>query len=829
MSTCLKGVSMPTAPAAVGSCMESCLMSADRVQPLDASRKSYLTHCCVPGHLEKPPSTSISPAPAPKALHNCKPQSISPEPVQAGFSAGTPILKEVFPMAVAPEQDPACNPVNGILNWEPPAAMPAGTAYSKSASGLSATKARSLIRSQPSFGRADDIAMQASNMMEFEKQMEIDAKLTRLKAKFKLHDINKDGLVSIQEFKKQLYMQGKHIPSDDALKKMVRNLKDLALKRVSRGDDTAGMSKVYNPEAEYAHEDAISFALFAALMLSESLGEDVDSTTMAQLDELRACFIEDDHAALVAQALHVSKSNLDEEQGTKHKTSLQLCVARWLDPLMAGVIIVNAVTIGLSTNSDLRAWEILEYIFCSAYLLEFIIKNKVFGCLEYWFGEAWAWNLFDFACLIMGIFDATVRIMESSSDIDTGINLSELNVVRVTRLARLTRLVRLVKFFKELSLMVSGLFNGLRTMAWSVLLLFVLIYVIGVGCTQLLGAGEEDIPHRDELFSTVDKSMFTVFRCLTDGCTNVDGTPLNQRLMEEYGLLFMLVYCLLVVLITFGLFNLFMAIFVESTMQTAKFNDQKVAAARRQEFMRVGRKLKTVVAKFTRALLDEDQQKRSIGTPALLGQENQLHAQKLRKWCAAKFGFTWLVADQEREDDARELLLSLGEVQDIGEVEVSRSLFEQVLTEPGIQRLLDELELADTDRLDLFDVLDADGSGSLTIEEIVSGMLKVRGEARKGDVVAIRLAIRSLQHAIKQISFSVVHTREDCTKRLGLLSEDMRALHASQQMLADRLGNLEQNMMSIQQGMGAIITALRTPQSTSYTPGTLREASMQQA
>merc|ERR1711871_1651624 len=129
------------------------------------------------------------------------------------------------------------------------------------------------------------------------------------------------------------------------------------------------------------------------------------------------------------------------------------------------------------------------------------------------------------------------------------------------------------------------------------------VYLIAVLLTQTIGKqpppddGEEELPFRVELFGTVPHSMWTVFRCLTGDCVDLDGGPLLLSLSEAYGSGFVLAYSVIFLLITFGLFNLIMALFVENTLQNAKTYDQKVAAARHKERVRIARKLKDLVRK----------------------------------------------------------------------------------------------------------------------------------------------------------------------------------------------------------------------------------------
>merc|ERR1719253_1406027 len=69
--------------------------------------------------------------------------------------------------------------------------------------------------------------------------------------------------------------------------------------------------------------------------------------------------------------------------------------------------------------------------------------------------------------------------------------------------------------------------------------------------------------------------MFTIFRCFTDGCAAYDGTPLQEHLREAHGFIFMFGYVLIMMLVTFGLFNLIMAIFMENVMNTGTNRKQK--------------------------------------------------------------------------------------------------------------------------------------------------------------------------------------------------------------------------------------------------------------
>merc|ERR1712137_248481 len=133
--------------------------------------------------------------------------------------------------------------------------------------------------------------------------------------------------------------------------------------------------------------------------------------------------------------------------------------------------------------------------------------------------------------------------------------------------------------FKELSLMVQGLLGGLSTLFWAIVLYTGFVYTLAVLLTQVISLNNIEVLSAEEcesLFGTVPRSMWTVFRCFSDGCQTDGGDPLPPILEKELGFLFPVLYVVVYVVIFFGLFNLIMAVFVENTLRTAKFNERNI-------------------------------------------------------------------------------------------------------------------------------------------------------------------------------------------------------------------------------------------------------------
>merc|ERR1712100_807718 len=96
--------------------------------------------------------------------------------------------------------------------------------------------------------------------------------------------------------------------------------------------------------------------------------------------------------------------------------------------------------------------------------------------------------------------------------------------------------------------MLWGVMTMMRTMICAIILLFLIVYFLSIVLVSLLGTdidSEHELVYgQTDLFSTVPRSMLTVFRCIVLGdCSAGDGTPIALQLSESVGWVFMIAYC----------------------------------------------------------------------------------------------------------------------------------------------------------------------------------------------------------------------------------------------------------------------------------------------
>jgi len=243
---------------------------------------------------------------------------------------------------------------------------------------------------------------------------------------------------------------------------------------------------------------------------------------------------------------------------------------------------------------------------------------------------------------------------------------------------------------------------------------------------------------REVMFGNVGRSMLTVFQCFTDGCTAQNGRPLLWILWDTHGALLVVGYVACFIFVTFGIFNLILAIFVENTLEYARVSDQKRASRRHLDHLRQARKLNRLLL----TLCGTEDETGLI--PAL-----QVGNSSLKR----------LKSHLGLQDEPIESL----EGHHLN-MRVTRPAFEEFLCRDDVVKLFEELEVSLTSRDHLFDILDADGNGYLSISELAEGIMRLRGPSDKGDTVSTVLMVRTLQKYVMHFEEAVLHNQQTLKK-----------------------------------------------------------------
>lgn len=213
---------------------------------------------------------------------------------------------------------------------------------------------------------------------------------------------------------------------------------------------------------------------------------------------------------------------------------------------IVAVIIANAAVLGLETSDTVMAGagaflKALDKIALAIFVVEILIKLLVYR--PRFFRDPW--NLFDFAIIAVSLAP-------------TGDGLS------VLRALRILRALRLISAVPRMRLVTQALLEAIPSMGSVVALLTLIFYIAAVMATKLFG---EDF---DAWFGTVGRSAYSLFQIMTLESWSM-GIVRPVMEVHPYAWIFFVPFILLV---TFAVLNLFIAIVVNS-MQDAAAEDEK--------------------------------------------------------------------------------------------------------------------------------------------------------------------------------------------------------------------------------------------------------------
>merc|ERR1712232_780735 len=86
-----------------------------------------------------------------------------------------------------------------------------------------------------------------------------------------------------------------------------------------------------------------------------------------------------------------------------------------------------------------------------------------------------------------------------------------------------------------------------------------------------------------------------------------------------------------------------------------------------------------------------------------------------------------------------------------GEILIPRDVFNTWLRDSDFLDVIEECEIETATKFELFDVLDVDMGGELSFDELVNGLMRLRGPISKSDTVAVRLKVRYMTHMLEEL------------------------------------------------------------------------------
>lgn len=283
----------------------------------------------------------------------------------------------------------------------------------------------------------------------------------------------------------------------------------------------------------------------------------------------------------------------------------KIVTSKFFDTFYSVLIILNCVTMGLQADmlvnvrvqgdvlvndyspQVVEIVQVAEHILVSLFTIEITVRLRVFGISNYFdirTAEGW-FNFVDaIIVLLSGVVSgwiiplfALITQTEMNADF-----LSTLSVFRALRLLRIVRVIQRMPMFREVWLLLKGLTSSLRTLVWTVIVIFVLTYLFAIlGCQTISREMLAQIPGKEEdelakLLGVYDyvKGIGPLMQLLIQFLT-LDSWNSKMDQIIPYANGCIIYFYMYIAVAVFVLMNLVTAIIVENAMSTSKMDENE--------------------------------------------------------------------------------------------------------------------------------------------------------------------------------------------------------------------------------------------------------------
>lgn len=202
--------------------------------------------------------------------------------------------------------------------------------------------------------------------------------------------------------------------------------------------------------------------------------------------------------------------------------------------MSVGVIIFNALWLAVDTDNNTAdslidadaVFQVVEHFFCSWFFVEWLFRFMSFKLTRDALRDPWF--VFDTLLVFMIVLE-TWLLSAVMLATNSRASLGDVSIFKLFRLSRLTRISRMIRFMPELLILIQGMVAAMRSVAFVMLLLFMLNYVFSIAFVQLLRGEASGLLY----FPNIPASMYTLLLAGTfmDNITRVaDAIALDSKL-----------------------------------------------------------------------------------------------------------------------------------------------------------------------------------------------------------------------------------------------------------------------------------------------------------
>lgn len=248
---------------------------------------------------------------------------------------------------------------------------------------------------------------------------------------------------------------------------------------------------------------------------------------------------------------------------------------------ITSLVLVNAVLIGIETDFAARnggtgrlpCSHFMSTMFCYIFTTEVIVRLYVHGLAEFFCGNDWRWNIFDFLVVGLQWFEQAVDLLFMAFGghrNGTVMNFGFLRILRTLRVVRIMRLARVLHLVVELRTMVSSIVASLKPLFWATLLFSMLIYAVAVAMTQIANEYRSSSGSDSQLeryFANLGVATLALWECISGG---MDWQDMAQPLIDDVSPMMAIVFSAYVAFSVLAMMNVITGIFVDNAKTYAQ-------------------------------------------------------------------------------------------------------------------------------------------------------------------------------------------------------------------------------------------------------------------
>jgi len=374
----------------------------------------------------------------------------------------------------------------------------------------------------------------------------------------------------------------------------------------------------------------------------------------------------------------------------------------------AALIISNSIFVGvqvdLPTGDQSTTLIIFTFqaIYAAFFTMELFMRVSAEGHLFFhWASQNIMWNCLDVVVVITSlieIFFETLHFVAESADSKLPKGLSNVRVVRILRIVRLVRVVRIarvLRFIHALRTFIFSIIATLKALVWALFLLLMIMYVFGIILTQAVQeyCDPESGSEADPFYcgGPLGKYWGNLAKSMFTLFKSISGgLSWDDAVypMHKVGPLWVLCFTCYISFTYLAVLNVVTGIFCQSAIETAQQNEDLAVQ------IQIANK--------------------------------QAYIDRIMK------------VFKTIDDDCSGA--------------ITKEELQEHLEDPDMEAVFSSLEIETADAETLFALLDADGGNEIEVDEFVKGLMRLRGNAKRADVVEIDARLKLLEKILGRIA-----------------------------------------------------------------------------